>query len=237
MQKLKYMQIARQLRDDCETLPEGTKLPSERYLSEKFQVSPMTVRRAMEELEDEGLVARIAGRGTYTQRPVITKGDSVSSFTEDMRSRGLDPTTRLLGVEFVRASEVVATDLKIQGEERVLQVERLRLANDHPMCLEVAHLPARIGQQLVDADPHGYESLHDVLAGLGMKPTAGTRRIRAVALDDRESMLLRQPLDAPALSITHVFTHERSGPVQRAESVYRADRYEVHSALHSASGH
>lgn len=232
MPKLKYLEIARQLRDECSSLPEATKLPSERFLGERFQVSPMTVRRAMEELENEGLVARIAGRGTFTQRPVIAKGDAVSSFTEDMRARGLAPSTRLLGVEFVKAGATVAAALKLHEGDRVLQIERLRLANGHPMCLEVSHLPARIGQQMIDADSHGFESIHAALDSLGVKPTAGTRQIRAVGLDDREAMLLRQPFGAPALSITHVFTHQRSGPVQRAESVYRADRYEIHSALH-----
>lgn len=234
MQKLKYLAIAGQLREECAALSEGTRMPSERNLSERFRVSPMTVRRALEELEHEGLVVRIGGRGTFTQRPVIAKGDSVTSFTEDMRIRGLVPSTRLLGVEFVEASAAVAVDLKVQQNDRVLQVERLRLANKQPMCLEVAHLPARVGQQIVDSDPHGYESLHELLATFGAGPTAGTRRIRAVALADRESMLLREPVDVPALSIIHVFTHERSGPIQRAESVYRADRYEVHSVIHPA---
>lgn len=235
MRKRKYQEIASALRKDCAAQADGARLPSERDLGTRFDVSPMTVRRALEELESEGRVTRIPGRGTFAQRSVIAKADFVSSFTEDMHSRGLTPGTRLLGVEFTEAGAVVARDLKIKVGTQVLQVERLRLADEEPMCLELAHLPGRIGQQLLDRDGQGFESLHGELDRLGLAATEGTRRIRTVTLDERESMLLRLPPAAAALSVTHVFTHRQRRPVQRAESLYRADRYEVHSILHPAT--
>lgn len=229
MAEAKYRSIARHLRERCAALPEGAQLPPERELSERYGVSPMTVRQALGLLEDEGLVDRVFGRGTYVQRRIIAKGNAASSFSDDMRARGMEPSARLLGVEFVSASETVAKDLRIKIGERVLMIERLRFADADPMCIETAHIPGRVAQQIADKDLDG--SLHELLDRHGVHIATGVRRTRAIVLDDRAARMLQQPDGAPALLVAHTFSAERGVPVQRAESIYRADRYELYSTV------
>lgn len=228
MREVKYRLIADSLRRRCMSLPEGTQLPAEKELALTYQVSAMTVRQALDVLVDEGLLARVNGRGTYVQRHAIAKGDELTSFPEDMRLRGLEPSTRLLGVDIVAATDPVATDLRLSAGHKVLQIERLRLADAEPMCLETAHLPESYAREIADrADG----SLHSALASLGVRLVSGTRRIRAVLTSDRQSSLLGLPLGAPALRIVQVFADEHSRPVQRADSYYRADRYEAYTRV------
>jgi GntR family transcriptional regulator len=229
MRETKYRRIAASLKTDCLQQEDGTQLPSEIELASRYEVSAMTIRQALDVLEDEGLVTRVFGRGTYVQRRIIAKGDTISSFSDDMRMRGLEPSTRLLGIETILADPVVAHDLRLGAKEKVVRLERLRLADGEPMCLEVSHLPARFASILEAGDLDG--SLHAILGSTGISLESGTRRIRAVIANDRQARLLGQPDGSPALNIVQVFSDAQRRPVQRAHNLYRADRYEAYSQV------
>jgi GntR family transcriptional regulator len=91
MKTPKYQSIFAEMRERCLNLPVDTRLPPERQLAAHFQVSLMTVRQALAELAAEGWVERVPGRGTFVRRPRVEMGPSLTSFTEDMRRRGLVP--------------------------------------------------------------------------------------------------------------------------------------------------
>ncbi|MCC9198525.1 GntR family transcriptional regulator (plasmid) [Arthrobacter sp. zg-Y820] len=230
MKQTKYRVIADQLREMCAGLDEGTRLPSEKKLATRYGVSPTTVRQALGVLEDDSFITRIFGKGTFVdgQKRVIGKGDTIASFSEDMRVRGLTPSTRLLGVEIRKAPDAVATDLRLGQKQKTVVIERLRMADGEPMCLETAHLPERFSWTTA-SDLDG--SLHELLESAGVQISSGKRTIRAVALSDRQGTLLRMPTGAPALHIVQVFADEHGTPVQRADAVYRADRYEVYTHI------
>ena len=228
MRQTKYQRIAEELRAELASMDAGAQLPSEKELASRYGVSPMTIRQALERLQDAGLVTRVLGRGTYVQRRVIAKGDELTSFSEDMRMRGLEPSTRLLGIDLVPAGDDVARDLRTGRSERVLQLERLRLADGEPICLELAHVPERLSRAVMDAPG---ASLHELLAEQNAAPHSATRRIRATSATDRQASLLGLPPASPLLHIVQVFFDERGRPVQRADSVYRADRYEAYSRV------
>lgn len=225
----KYRRVAERIRGDCARLEEGTQLPAEKELARQHAVSLMTVRRALEYLEDEGFVNRISGRGTYVQRRVVAKGGALSSFSEDMVLRGLVPSTRLIGIEIVPAPEQVMRDLRLGPTEKVVALERLRLADSEPMCLEDAHLPVRFAPILEGGDLDG--SLHELLASHGTVLATGTRRIRAVSMSERQAALLGLPVGQPALQIVQVFFDPHGRPMERSHSLYRADRYEAFTKM------
>lgn len=229
MRDIKYRRIAAILREKCASLAEGTQLPSEKELAAQHDVSTMTVRQALEVLQEEGFVERVFGRGTYVQCRVKAKGDSLTSFSEDMRMRGLEPSTRLLGIEIILAPDAVALDLRLGPSEKVLVLERLRFADREPMCLETTHLPDRFARA-IEADPDS--SVHETLNAQGVRLTSETRRIRAVETTARQSSLLGLPTDAPALRVIRVSADEHGRPVQRADTLYRADRYEAYARVH-----
>jgi GntR family transcriptional regulator len=229
----KHVAITNALREECRELPVGSRLPSEKELAVRFEVSRMTVRQALDALADEGRVERVPGLGTFVRRPTVAMGPSLTSFSEDMRARGLRPSSRLIGLEEVTAPPEVAPDLAVDVGSPVIRLERLRFADEDPMCLEEAHLPARFQRVLDDADLE--ESLHEVLAKAGTVVTTARRRVRAVPAPSRDAQLLGLPEHAPALEIVDVFFDAGRRPVHRSRSRYRHDRYEVMSDLYRSA--
>jgi GntR family transcriptional regulator len=225
----KHVSITNALREECRDLAVGTRLPSEKELAVRFEVSRMTVRQALDALEAEGRVERVPGSGTYVRRPTVAMGPNLTSFTEDMTARGLLPRSRVVALDEVLAAQDVADDLGVAAESKVIRLERLRFADDEPMCVEVAYLPLRFRRVLDDADLEG--SMHQALAKSGTVITYGTRRVRAATVQSSDAQLLGLPDQAPALEIVDVFCDANRRPVHRSRSRYRFDRYEVMSEL------
>src|SRR5699024_7679355 len=119
----------------------------------------------------------------------------------------------------------VVRDLSLGQTEHVLQIERLRLADNEPICLELAHIPQRYAKLLAGSD---FTSLHRELTTAGAAPAAATRRVRAAITTDRQASLLGIPPVSPVLNIVQVFFDCHARPVQRADSWFRADRYEMY---------
>lgn len=229
----KYLEITASLRQELRHSPAGTRLPAERELAERFGVSRMTLRQALDELEQEGRLERIRGSGTFISRPTVMMGPFLSSFTEDMRARGLQPSARVLGFTRTRASAEAAEALGLPDGSDVMWIERLRMADGEPMCVEVAQFPARFQRLLEEGDPE--TSVHDILRRGGIHPTSLRRRVRAVAAVQREALLLGLPDGAPMLEVLDVFADPGGRPIQYARSRYRSDRYEVWTSVQSTS--
>lgn len=229
----KYVEITAVLRDELRQVPEGERMPSERELAERFRVSRMTLRQALEELEREGRLERVRGSGTFTRRPTVAMGPFLTSFTEDMHARGLEPSARLLGFTRITASAEATQALGLSPDSEVLWMERLRLADGEPMCVEVAQFPTRYQRLLEDGDVE--QSVHDLLRAGGVAPTSLTRRVRAVGAGQREALLLGLTDGAPTLEVLDVFADPGGRPVQYARSRYRPDRYEVWTSVDRSS--
>ncbi|MFY1594846.1 GntR family transcriptional regulator [Micromonospora sp. WMMD737] len=200
-------------------------LPSERELVARFGVSRATVRQAIGRLEEEGLVYRAQGAGTFVADPAtISKSLVLTSFSEDMRNRRLTPDSRLLDLTVASASVQVARDLAVSPGADVVHVRRLRLADGLPMCVEEAWLPAgRIGE-LDTAVVAG--SLYEVLAERGLGPHHADQVISATVVDADQARLLQVAPYSPALRVDRITYTETGTAVERAESLYRADRYD-----------
>ncbi|MET1033676.1 MAG: GntR family transcriptional regulator [Arthrobacter sp.] len=228
----KYGRIATVLRQRCARLGDGQQLPSEKELATEFGVSLMTLRRALDLLDEEGIVRRVLGRGTFVQRRIVAKGDVLTSFSEDMRMRGLTPSSRLIGIEVLEPAEDVRKDLLLGPRESVVALERLRLADGEAMCLETAHLAARFTGVLEADALEG--SLHELLASRGHVLESAVRRIRAVAADERQALLLGLRAGEPVLQIIQVFYDAKGTAIQRSCAHYRADRYEAFTKVRRA---
>ena len=112
-----------------------------------------------------------------------------------------------------------------EAPEEVIQIERLRLADEEPMCIEVAQFPIHLQRLLETGDLE--RSVHAILRDGGIELTSLIRRVRAVAAGQRESRLLGLPEGSPALEVFDIFQDSSGRTVQWARSRYRADRYEV----------
>src|SRR3954469_3609545 len=139
----KYYRLKKHLLDMTDTLPPGTPVPPERTLAAEFDTSRTTVRQALQELVVEGRLERIQGKGTFVAKPKVSQALQLTSYTEDMRAQGLEPTSQLLDIGYITADDRLAALLDIATGGRVLRIERLRLASGEPMGVGAAPLSGK----------------------------------------------------------------------------------------------
>ncbi|TPW32470.1 GntR family transcriptional regulator [Martelella alba] len=227
-----YLRLKRALSDAVSSgrLDSGAALPPERDLAEDAGVSRVTVRRAIEELTQEGLLMRRHGSGTFVARPVERIQQPLSrltSFTEDMLSRGLTPHSRWLerGLYSPTTEEVMA--LGLSPGSRVARLTRIRLADDMPMAIERTSLPEDIL-----ANPEAVEhSLYETLSARGVRPVRAIQRISAVVLKPEQTALLDLPEGAPALSVQRIAYNETGRVIEATQAHYRSDVYDLIAEL------
>lgn len=213
----------------------GEQLPSERELASRHGVARMTVRGAIEQLVRDGLVHRVQGQGTFVSEPRVAQSASLTSFSEDMAARGMVPSSIVLAQEVVPAVPAVALPLEVPAGEPIVRIERIRQGDGDPIALERTHLPARrfVGLDEVPlTDRSLYEVLHDEY---GCELGTSEQRIAGVALSDAEAHLLHTDADTPALRIERVTRDMQGRPIELVRSVYRGDRFELHTEQHRAS--
>ncbi len=134
-------------------LPEGSQLPSEEVLIEEFNVSRTTIRATIRNLVQAGLIEIRRGKGTFVvQRKITQELTELTGFVEDMEVLGRRATARVLGREVIKASETVARKLDIVTGSPVVQIYRVRLADDVPLSFDETYLPEDLGRKVMDND-------------------------------------------------------------------------------------
>ncbi len=224
-----YYQLMQELRHRIEggEWEPGTQIPSERELSETYGISRMTVRQALAELAESGLLRRDQGRGTFVAEPRMRRQITrLTSFTEDMRARGKRASARVLRLELASARPSVAHALQLEAGERVVLVERLRLAEGEPVAVECSHLHFPGCEGLIHEDLSG--SLYRLLQErFGIIPTRAREEVEAAACEPYEAQLLGIRRGEPVLQLRRRTLDQNLHPFEYVESVYRADRYIV----------
>ncbi|MDQ1465068.1 MAG: GntR family transcriptional regulator, nutrient-sensing system regulator [Actinomycetota bacterium] len=221
----KYYGLKRHLLEMTQTLPPGSPVPPERTLSVEFGTSRTTVRQALQELVVEGRLERIQGKGTFVAKPKVAQALRLTSYTEDMRAQGLEPTSRLLEIGYMLADDVLSERLGVKPRARVLRIERLRLANGDPMALETTHLSA---QRFTGLRRHleRSNSLYAVLSEkYGVTLLEAEETIETVPAPPREAHLLGTDVGLPLLLLSRHSLGEDGKPVEYVRAFYRGDRY------------
>jgi GntR family transcriptional regulator len=210
------------------------RLPTERELCDELGVSRLTVRRALQQLSAEGLVYRVQGAGTFVAEPQIRKGNTLTSFSDDMRARGLAPSARLLLAEETVAGADQSWRLDVSPGEPLIHLVRLRLADDVPMCLEGVHVVKRYAPDLLEHA--GEASLYDLLAErYRIILTQADQSVTATVLEPQDAQQLGVPPMSPALRVERITRDEQGRRVELARSLYRGDRYAFQMGLQRGS--
>ena len=215
------------LEDLIASLKPGDPLPSERELAERYDVARMTVRAEITRLASEGLVERVQGRGTFVAELRVEQGATLSSFTEDMRARGLVPGSRILVQDRTEASETVAGMLELTPGSPVVRVGRVRTADGEPMAVEEAYLPAEAFPGLEAADLAGGSLFELLETRFHARFPWADQRVVAVEIVGEEANLLRVAPGRPGLKFHTVLRDADDRPLAYAWSLYRGDRYEI----------
>ena len=228
----RYVQLCRRLEDGIETgvLSPNSSLPPEREIADLTDLSRVTVRKAMHELVQKGLVVQRQGSGSFVKERETKVEQSLShltSFTEDMDRRGMETSSRWLerGVFMPSPDEVLV--LGLPADASVARIYRLREAGGRPMALERAALPLDILPNPLAVTT----SLYEVLESRGNRPVRAIQKISARILTDEETELLSVPDGSAGLSIQRI-SYLASGRVAEfTQSIYRSDAYDFVAEL------
>src|SRR4029078_3258645 len=172
-----------------ERLGVGTAIPSERQLRAGPRVSRLTVRAALDDLAREGYLVRRRGSGTYVQQPKIAQELTMTSFSEDMRRRGMTPGSRTLSMDTELAGARLGRLLHVSPSEKILVIKRLRLADGETMAIETLHLPASLVPG-VEAEPLAGSFYDLARERYGIEIASGTQAIEPTVTNVEESAAL-----------------------------------------------
>ena len=228
MRKIRYQEIADDLRSRVGSAPAGTVLPSEAELSSEFGASRVTIRRALELLRGQGLVAARQGFGWYVAgEPVRQRLAGLGTIESQLAESGMTNERRVIEFGFGAPPERVRV---ILGVESVLRVKRINLADGEPFAVVTVWCPAELGgrlsRQQVERQPF-YELLDVPLRG-------ATQTIGADGASEIDATLLHDPVGAPLLKCQRVTTSHARVPVLVSEHVFPAHRTEFVVDLPSA---
>lgn len=215
------------------TWEEGDTLPSERDLATQLELSRLTVRQALTELVQEGVVRRSRGRGTYVRKPPIQQPlQRLSSFSEDMRALGKEPGSEVLKFELRSASVEETVKLSIASGSKVVELRRLRTADGEPMGVETAVLPLARVEAITKVSFDELLSLYQLLQDrCGIQLKRADQWIEASLCTDAHASLLKIRVGEPVLRAQRLTYSADGDVVEWVRSVYRGDMYRLHVVL------
>lgn len=230
-----YYQLAEEIRSRIESGEYGVGdcIPPEPELEKLFRVSRVTVRNAIDMLASQGLLVKRPGKGTFVRATKVTQPlNVITSWTETMLARGVKVETAELRVEEKKPPRRVAEALRLQPDEPVVEVYRLRLANGEPVTMMTNYLIAAVGRPLMEIGISG-ESLYRILEErLGVNLATAEEIVQALAADKEQARCLGVRKGFPLIQVTRVTYDAEGTPVEYVTVVSRADRYQysVHLA-------
>ena len=202
---------------------EGNLIPSERDLGEELGISRMTVRQALNQLVNEGVLYREKGRGTFVSKSKIVQRN-IMSFSDTVRNKGLVPSTVILHFEKISDRSDINSILNLKEDEELYNIKRLRLANDIPIAIEEVFIPERYCPELEAFDLKS--SLYKLLKEeYSLTISYIDNVIEAAKAAKEEKKLLNLSDATPVLRITNTSHNEDGIKLFYEKDVYRADEY------------
>lgn len=230
----RYVEISEDLRRRLKGAAAGDPLPSESELALQFGVSRLTARQAVKVLEAEGIVYRVTGSGTFATGSEAhrTMGE-LRSFTEEMRLRGIEVSSRMLDSGWATPDDKVRADLQLSQGARAIRVSRVRLGDGKPMAVETAYLHPRCSF-LLDFDLSSM-SLHALLEARGIVPTEATGTLVALAAEPLDAELLDVQVGSPLLVERRRIDDQHAVRLESTETRYVGSMYVFDVSLRRAT--
>ncbi|MEO6983740.1 MAG: GntR family transcriptional regulator [Paralcaligenes sp.] len=209
-------------------------MPSEHSLASEYGVSRLTIRRALQQLEAEGMVLRIQGKGTFATSDNVWKSphqsQDIESLLTHLLKMGAQTEVSLLSCINERPTTQIAHKLEIDKEMRVQKSIRVRRFDGRPFSYLTAHVPENISQ-LYDSQCLASIPLLEVLRKAGVQIKSAEQTISALIAEPHIAKALEVPMGAPLLSVRRLVRNSQGRPVEYLSAVYRPDRYEYRMNL------
>jgi GntR family transcriptional regulator len=228
-----YQQLQRALRGAIENgvIGPDDALPPERDLAEMLKVSRITVRKAIDDLVEDGLLIRKQGSGTFVSNRVEKNFAKLTSFSEDMRARGREPRSVWLNRAEGTVTPEESLTLRSSPGTPVFRFHRIRYADDAPMALEYATVLAACLPSLEAVE----NSLYEALERTGNRPVRALQRLRAVLLTAEQAKLLKAQEREAGLLVARVGYLKDGRAVEFSQSYYRGEIYDFVAELSATS--
>jgi GntR family transcriptional regulator len=224
-----YHQLQQLLRDAIQQklLAAGDAIPPERELAAEYNISRITVRKALSGLVEEGLLTRRRGAGTFVAGRVEKSFSRISSFSEDMLSRGRTPSSQWISRSSGAVTPEEAMALGLSPGAAVFRFRRIRFADDEPMAYEQTTIAGSCLPSLEAVE----DSLYEALARVGSRPVRALQRLRAVPFMSEHARMLGVDTGHAGLLIERYGFHRDGRPVEFTQSFYRGDAYDFVAEL------
>ncbi len=223
----RYMQIINYFSGLIESgkLSKDEQMPTEDTICSQFNVSRITVRQALNGLAQDGYIYKIQGKGSFvTSKRADMQLDHLIGFSDEMRSQGMEPSTKLLDISVITPGDKVAQSLHIEKTQKIYIITRLRCAEGIPMAIERVHMPFYRFAGLENKDLT--QSLYKLLdSNYGCEPSKAVQSIQAGSASGKDSVLLEIKPGLPVLIITRTTYGVDGVPFEYVESTYRGDKY------------
>lgn len=226
-----YFQVAQRLEEGIRSgvLPPGARLENEISIAKNLSVSRPTIRRAIQEVVDKGLLVRRRGVGTQVVHSHVTRNVELTSFYNDLKNANLEPRTRVLEHRLLAANSSMAEKLGVGSGEEILLIRRLRSTGDVPVSILENYLPTA----LADVSRKELETggLYDALRARGVVPKIANQTIGARRAVGDESTLLDVEEGGPLLTVERVVLDNAGQVIEVGNHCYRPDMYTFETTL------
>lgn len=213
-------------------LKEDEQIPSERELCEQFDISRTTVRQAINDAVNEGILNRIPGKGTFVARPKIDQGLlNMTSFEDTIRLRGMTPRTEVVSDSVIKAGNRVGRALGLEPGAEVVHIVLLGYADDEPVAYYNAYLPPAIGQMVAATarvwsnEERSFSTFQLYSGRNGINPHITTQTFEAAVADEKLGHTLQIPAGAPVFRVTSIIHARGDIPLEYKEVYYRGDKF------------
>lgn len=230
-----WAQLASELRRRIQAGEFADRIPTDHELTDSYSVSRHTVREAIRRLQDEGVVERRQGSGTYLSEVAFEQTlNEIYSLFRSVEAEGIEQHSTVLSQQ-LRTAPLVAAFLEVPPDRELFYLERIRYAGDLPLAVDRAYLPMPTAAPLLDVD-FRHTALYDELGRrCGLRPERGVERLHPVipSVDDRRALEMTE--GQPALEIVRV-TQASGRPLEYRTTVMRGDRYSFRVEWQSKTG-
>ncbi len=220
-----YHQLMQRLSEDIEKgkYPVGARIPPEHELEAVYQVSRVTVRRALAELTSEGLLEKKQGKGTFVSTPRISQDlKNIHSFHDACKQNGFRPGTRVIHVKETDAEKQDVEELGLREGARIIETLRVRTADGVPVVLEKNHFSMAYSY-LENENLAG--SLYLILRDYGIEPKQAVHDVSMTFGTESQAKLLAIDAGAPLMRLHEIVYDQKGRPLHSSIQLIRGDRF------------
>ncbi|WP_223897466.1 GntR family transcriptional regulator [Lactobacillus huangpiensis] len=227
MGKPLYRQVILDLEKQIKDMKPNAKLPSERQLLVKYGVSRNTIRLALQDLEERGLIYRLHGKGTFVSSTFLNQPNigGMYSFSEELKRTGQKASTKNQSLELIIPNNNIAAQLNLTSNEKAYKLIRLRLADNEPRIFSTSYLPEKLFSELSLNDLNA-KPLYDVMKEkYDQISVMAFEDVEAVCLNQEESRNLAEKVGSPSLKIFRKTINDKNIPIEFTISLARGDKF------------